>query len=94
MFNCADFEIEIILLNRVQRLKFFFDFKISKMLSLIRIREFDNIIYSIDKFVMITVYANDELFDDISIIAKIIMRTYLINNLKINMLINNNVFVL
>ena len=39
-------------------------------------------------------YANNKLFNDILIIAKIIIKTYLINNLKINILIDNNVFVL
>ena len=38
-------------------------------------------------------YVNGELFNDILIIAKIIMKTHLIDNLKINMLINNDILI-
>ena len=64
------------------------------MLSLIRIKKLDNIIYNIDKFIIIIIYVNGELFNDILIVAKMIIKTHLIDNLKINMLIDNDVFVL
>ena len=50
--------------------------------------------HNINKFIIIIMYANDELFDNISTIAKMIMKTHLIDNLKVNMLINNDVFML
>ena len=63
------------------------------MISLIWVREFNNVIYNINKFIIIIIYINNELFNDILIIAKMIMKTHLIDNLKINMLINNDVFI-
>ena len=50
--------------------------------------------HNINKFIIIIMYANGELFDNISTIAKMIMKTHLIDNLKVNMLINNDVFML
>ena len=93
IFNCVNFKIEITLLNQIQRLKFFFNFKFSKMSLSIRIKKLDNIIYNINKFVTITTYADNELFNDILIVAKMIIKAYLIDNLKINMLINNDVLI-
>ena len=63
------------------------------MTSLIRVKKFDNVIHNINEFIMITIYANDELFNDILIIAKMIIKIHLIDNLKINMLIDNNVLM-
>ena len=93
IFIYANFKIEITFLNRIQRQKFFSNIKISKITSSIRIKRLDNVIHNIDKFITITIYANNELFDDILIIAKIIIKTHLIDNLKINMFINNNVLM-
>ena len=94
MLICANFEIEIIFLNRIQRQKFFLNIKISKITSSIRIKKFNNVIYNINEFIIIIMYINDELFNDILIIAKLVMKTYLIDNLKVNMLINNDIVVL
>ena len=93
IFICVNFEVEITFLNRIQRQKFFLNIKISKMISLIRVREFDSVIYNINEFVIIIMYANNELFNDILIVAKMIMKTHLIDNLKVNIIIDNDVFV-
>ena len=49
--------------------------------------------HNINEFVIIIMYIDDELFNDISTIAKMIIKARLIDNLKINMLINNDVLV-
>ena len=43
---------------------------------------------------MIIIYINDKLFNDILIIVKMIIKIYLIDNLKVNIFINNNVLML
>ena len=64
------------------------------MILLIRVKGFNNVIYNINKFITIIIYLKGELLNDILIIVKIIIKIHLINNLKINILINNNVFIL
>ena len=50
--------------------------------------------YNIDEFIMIITYINNELLNNILIIAKMIIKAHLIDNLKINMLIDNDIFML
>ena len=63
------------------------------MLSLIRVKGFKSIIYNIDEYITILIYIEGELLDESSIIAKMIMKIYLIDNLKANIFIDNNVFI-
>lgn len=42
---------------------------------------------------MMIVYANDELSDEFFAIIKMIMKTYFVDELKVNMLIENDVLV-
>ena len=86
-------KIKIILLNYIQRLKFFSNLNISKILSLIYIKELKSAIYNIDEYVTILIYIKSELLNESFIIAKIIIKIYLIDNLKANIFIDNNVFI-
>ena len=63
------------------------------MILSIRVKKFNNVIYRINKFITIKIYVKSELLNNILIIAEIIIKAYLINNLNINILINNDVLI-
>ena len=65
-----------------------------KILLSIRIRELNSTIYYINKYVIIIIYVKGELLDKLLVVIKITIEVYLINNLKINILIKNNVLIL
>ena len=60
----------------------------------IRVRGLRNTIYTTDEYITITIYLEGELPDRSKIVAKIIIEVYLINNLKVNILIRNNILVI
>ena len=56
-------------------------------------RNYKNKITNITKFIVINTYFLDTI-DNISALVKILIEVYLIENLKVNMLIETNVFTL
>ena len=74
-------------------MKFFPNTKILKIVSPIRVRELNSVIYNIDKFITIITYTDNELSNDTLAVAKIIIKVYLVNNLKANILIDNDILV-
>ena len=73
---------------------FFFNIKISKILFSIFIRNIKNIIYKIDKYVIIIVYIKKKTLNELLIMIKMIMKIHIIDNFKINIFIKNDVFIL
>ena len=61
------------------------------ILSLIRVRGLRNTIYIINKFITVITYLEGELPDRSKAVAKIVIEAYLIDNLKVNILIRNNI---
>ena len=60
------------------------------MTTFISIRELDIVKHMSDEYAIINIYFFEKNKNDNSVIAKITREVYLINNLKINMLINND----
>ena len=75
--------------------RYVLNLKIKKLTSSILIRNIDNIMYYIFDYIVINCYMNDYLSNNnrISITNKFEVEIYLINDLKINLLINNDVFI-
>lgn len=67
------------------------DLRIQKMITLFQIREMDFIIYETDEFVMILIYFLEKNKNEQSTLACIIQKIYLIDNFKVNMLIDNDI---
>ena len=74
-----------------------FNLKIKKLILSISIRDINNIMHYIFDYIIINCYFDNYLSnninDQISIINKFDVEIHLINDLKINLLIDNNVFI-
>ena len=89
-FICADTETEIILVNA----GFFSTIKnvfIKTMIISITVRELDTDKHFTDKYVIVFMYFLEKDKDDTTVKAKIIREIHLINDLKTNMLLKNDV---
>ena len=87
---CADTETEIILMNA----EFFSTTKnvlIRTMIISITVRELNTDKHFIDKYVIVFMYFFEKDKNDTTVKAKIIRKIYLINDLKTNMLLENDV---
>ena len=91
MPGCLDTGAGITLLDRLQRTKHFPDSEISKMSSPIRVRGLGNTMHTTDEFVTVTTYSEGELPDGSRAVAKMTMEAHLVDDLKANMLIGNDV---
>ena len=91
MPGCVDTGAGITLLDRLQRTKHFPDSEISKMSSPIRVRGLGNTMHTTDEFVTVTTYSEGELPDGSKAVAKMVMEAHLVDDLKANMLIGNDV---
>lgn len=49
--------------------------------------------HNIDEFVTVTTYADDILSNEFLTVVKMIMKVYLVDNLKANILIDNDVLI-
>ena len=66
--------------------------KIKKITSFILIREVGNKIVQTNKYIIIIIYVID-IISEIIRTASLIMKIYLVNNLKINILIDTNIII-
>ena len=83
----------IILINRVYLKKILLNAIIKKMLSLISIREVDSKIVHIDKYTQVEIYVYNTINDQVPIDI-IVIKIYIVDDLKINLLIDNNILKL
>ena len=85
----------MIIKNKQIFVRYVFNLKIKKLIFSISIRDIDNIIYYIFDYVVMSCYIDDYLSNNnrISITNKFEIEVYLINNLKTNLFINNDVFI-
>ena len=66
---------------------------IKQLFSSISMRNIENIIYHIFDYVVFTLYFDDQLIDKIVVIDKFQIEIHLIDDLKINIFIDNDVFI-
>ena len=90
-FECLNIDSDIILMNR----DFFqtqtqFNIAIRKMTTFISIRELSINKHMFDEYIIVDMYLSEKNKDDNLIIIKIIRETHLIDDLKANMLIDND----
>ena len=65
--------------------------EIRKILSSLRVKELDSTMHNIDKYMLILIYLLDLKRNDYKALTYIIREIYLINNLKVNLLIRNDI---
>ena len=70
------------------------NFQIKKITSKISIRGLESKIYYFNKFTILIFYIKEVLFDSTRTFIKIIRKIYIINNLKINILIDVDILTL
>ena len=80
----------IILNNRAYLLKYVFKLKIKKMIILLLIKEVDNKIIHINEYIIISIYIRNT-FNNLIKTIYFIIKIYIINNFKINILIDINI---
>ena len=68
--------------------------EIKKIIFSILIRELDNYIVIIDEYVVLILYINKIVKNSTFKTTYLIIEVYLIDNLKINILINNDIIIL
>ena len=92
----ADFEINIIIINRKLKERDLLNIYIYLIIILTRVREIKNNIYKINKYIIYKIYLfNEKNKNEYLIIIKITLREiYLINKLVIDILLKNNILVL
>ena len=85
---CSDFSCSIFLINRLLLTKLYSKIKLQQMNTLINIQRIDTNYYIINQFIHINIFikATDKVND--IIIIHMCKKFYVINNLKINMLID------
>ena len=81
----------IIIINRIF---ISINIKIKKIITNIFIRDLKSKIYYFDKFVIFIFYIKKMLFKNKRIFIEIIKKNYIVNNLKIRIFIEINIFIL
>ena len=74
-------------------LRIILEVEIKKIVLSILVRELENQIIITNKYIILTLYINRILNKDVLKTTCFTTKVYLINNLKINILINNNIIV-
>ena len=65
--------------------------KIKRISKTLRVKKLDIAIYNIDEYILILIYISNIKKDDIKILYRILKKVYLINNLKVYILIKNDI---
>ena len=95
--NCLNIDCSFFEINRSKFNKHFIvDFTIKQLFSSLSIRNIDNIIHYINEYVVISLYVDDYTFNSIDekrlIMTKIQVEFHIVDDLKINIFIENDVF--
>ena len=88
-----DSRYRITLLDREQRSRFFPNAEVSKLPASIRIRGLGSATHTTNKYVTLTTYVDSKLPNSIPATAKITVEAYLVDDLKANILIGNDVLI-
>ena len=65
--------------------------KIHRITLFLRVKDLNSAIHDTNEYILILIYILASKKDDIKILYKIFKEIYLVNNLKIHLLINNNI---
>ena len=92
---CLNIDYSITINDKQTLTRYVFNLKIKQLTLSISIRDINNIIHYIFDYIVMSCYINNYLSSNnrISIINKFEVKVHLINDLKTNLLINNNVFI-
>ena len=94
---CLNIDCSITINDKQIFTRYIFNLKIKKLTLSILIRDIDNIMHYIFNYIVINYYFDDYLSnninDRVSTIDKFDAKIHLINDLKINLLFDNNVFI-
>ena len=92
---CLNIDCSFIVKNRNYVLKIFSIVSIQKLIIFLSIRKIDNIIHKFNEYIVIDLYINDHVINDIehqqSIVAKFFVEIHIVDDLKINLLMSNDV---
>jgi hypothetical protein len=90
---CLNINCFITITNRKILQQYFSNNIIKQLLSSISMRNIENIMHHIFDYVVFTLYFDDQLIDKIVVIDKFQIEIHLIDDLKINIFIDNDVFI-
>ena len=90
---CLNIDYLMTIANKKIMQQYFSDSTIKQLSLSISMRNIDNIMHHIFDYVMLTLYLDDQLIDKITIIDKFQIEIYLIDDLKINILIDNDALI-
>ena len=90
---CLNIDCLIMITNKKIVQQYFSNNIIKQLSSSISMRNIDNIMHHIFYYVVFTLYFDDQLIDKIAIIDKFQIEVHLIDDLKINIFIDNNAFI-
>ena len=88
----SNFECEVTLKDYTYLRKQVLELKIRKITFFISIREISNKIIQTNKYIIIIIYIIDTIFDVIRI-TSLIIKVHLVNNLKVNILIDIDIII-
>ena len=89
---CLDIDCSMTITDKKIMQQYFSNSIIKQLSSSISMRNIDNIMHHIFDYVVLTLYLDDQLADKIAIIDKFQIEVHLIDDLKINIFIDNDVF--
>ena len=95
--NCLNIDCSLFEINRFKFNKHFVvNFTIKQLLLLLSIRDIDNTIHHISEYTVVSLYVDDYIVDQIDekrfAIVKIQIEFHIVDDLRINILIENDVF--
>ena len=88
----SDSDCDVTLKNRAYLRKQLLGLEIKKLVSSISVREVSNKIVNSDKYIIVTIYVKD-IIDGEAKTACLTMKVHIVNNLKINLLIENDIMI-
>ena len=90
---CLNIDCFMTITNKKILQQYFSNNIIKQLLSSISMRNIDNIMHHIFDYVLFTLYFDDQLIDKIVVIDKFQIEIHLIDDLKINIFIDNDMFI-
>ena len=90
---CLNIDCLMTITDRKIMQQYFSDSTIKQLSSSISMRNIDNIMHHISDYVVLTLYLDDQLIDKIAIIDKFQIEVHLVDDLKINILIDNDTLI-
>ena len=92
---CSNIDYSMTINDRQVFTRYVLNLKIKKLIFLVSIRDIDNVMHYIFDYIMMSYYINDYLSNNnqILITNKFDVEIHFVDDLKTNLLINNNMFI-